>query len=704
MFTIQSHSLTLTLNDTLTGLASLKDGDRELLSDNQPPLFLIRARDEKGTAYLFAAPDADASLDGDRLTYRFPEMTLFLTVSGGETIQWHFAIENHSALAVEFLDLPGVSFRGLLRENGGDCAIVSSYNEGLLVEDWYKKTSMTDPEYPSLGGYMMYPYMLSSPLTMWLYGKNGLAMYVQDEKSGPKGLDFCCSEGDTLFRCRLFLGGEAGGNMDKPVTIVWSPFVGDWQDGAELYRKHVYENLQAKPLAEISLPDWYKNDMPLVITYPVRGIHDMDKMTPNKLFPYPNVLPLVDEFAERTGSRIMVLLMHWEGTAPWAPPYVYPPYGGEEGFLELMDKLHRDGNLLGVYCSGLGFTEQSNLIATYNCADAIRKGGLDRGFCRAPDQSLPHSRICTGQRSGYDICPASTVGRDILDEALAPLLASGVDYVQALDQNHGGGMYFCYGRDHGHPPVPGDWMTTASLDLLDGWKDSCPNTLLGCESAAAEPYIRDLRLSDNRYELCYVYGKPIPLYAYLYHRYLHNFMGNQVSCPIAYTTEGLCARIAYSFAAGDMITLVLNDDGEIMFHWGMRDFSRTPDRDTIIGFCGELHKWHRIYPALFQDGEMVKPVSYHCDTVDIPLGDGGVCHEGAVFSTAWRTEGKTVQLFVNHTSAPVVVKLDTAAPWRNADGICGTDDSYTVAALSVAAIEYETANMPKNAKTDLRNR
>ncbi len=688
MKAVKTNTLTLTLAPSLARLQSLQSGDRELLTEEQPPLFLLRARDAVGEAHLFSATQAEISCDGDKIVYRFPELTLYLTICGGEDITWDFTVENRSALAVEFLDLPGVSFGGLLRENGGDCAVVSSYNEGLLVEDWRRKTNMTDPEYPSLGGYMMYPYMLSSPLTMWLYGGEGLAMYVMDDESGPKGLDFRCAEGVTECRTRLFLGGEAGGDIRKPIRIVWTHFTGDWQAGAEVYRKHVYEKLQAAPLSEIKLPAWYTDDMPLVITYPVRGIHDMDKMDPNKLFPYPNVLPLVDEFAARTGCRIMVLLMHWEGTAPWAPPYVWPPYGGEETFRELMDKLHNDGNLLGVYCSGLGFTEQSNLIDTYNCASLIAEKGYDKGFCKAPDQSLPHSRICTGQRSGYDICPANGVGRRILDEALAPLLASGVDYVQALDQNHGGGMYFCYAKDHGHPPVPGGWMTAASLDLLDGWKDSCPETLLGCESAAAEPYIRDLRLSDNRYELCYMFGKPIPLYAYLYHRYLHNFMGNQVSCPVAYTTEGLCTRIAYSFAAGDMITLVLNDDGEIMFHWGMRDFSRTPDRDTIIGFCGELHQWHSIYPALFRDGEMVAPMHYSCDTVDVLMGDGSVRREGAVFSTAWQTEGKTVQLFVNHTDTAVTVKLDKAVLWRDAKGECGVQDTGIVAPLSVMAVEY----------------
>ena len=81
------------------------------------------------------------------------------------------------------------------------------------------------------------------------------------------------------------------------------------------------------------------------------------------------------ELAEKIGTKILVLLMHWEGTAPWAPPFVWPPYGGEEMLKSFIQKLHDQGHLLGVYLSGIGFTEQSNLIAEYNNEQLIEEKG-----------------------------------------------------------------------------------------------------------------------------------------------------------------------------------------------------------------------------------------------------------------------------------------------------------------------------------------
>lgn len=646
--------------DWLKGkLCALRCGGRELLSDKQRPVFSMRLRDAQGVMLLLRADEAQQVEEtAQGAAYRFAQgVTVYVSLQmRGAQIIWSAKWETPDVWTAEYLDFPMITLGGKLRANGGDGAVLWSYNEGGMVEDGRLKPRLDEPEYPSHGSYSMFPYMLCAQFTSYLFEGGGLYMGVHDALRGPKGLDFACNEEGVVFRTRLFLGG-----VQETPEVVWQLFEGDWMDAAEIYRDW-FENHLPSALRSVvenpALPEWYR-DMPIVVTYPVRGIHDMDIMDPNKFFPYGNALPFIDEIAEKTGSRILVLLMHWEGTAPWAPPIVWPPYGGEEMLKAFMNELHARNHLLGVYCSGLGWTEQSNLIASYNTQERFERENLREAMCLAPDGSLPHSCICTGQRSGYDICPASEKGKELLEEALDPLFAGGLDYIQAMDQNHGGSMYFCYSPNHGHPRVPGAWMTRVMEETMTGWKKDCPNTLLGCESAAAEPYLEWLSLSDNRYELNYRYGRAVPLYSWLYHPYLHNFMGNQVCAPFAYETAGICYRLAYSFAAGDMLTLVLNDEGEIMFHWGMRDFSKHSDKEQILTLCKNIHRAQDERRDCLSDGRMIRPEAYSCAQHVIRLTEGPLeLTENRVLSSAWETPaGERWQFFVNYTDAPVAVTM-----------------------------------------------
>lgn len=297
----------------------------EEISGESAPLFAVRLRDAKGVPSVFSAVDAvskaESCENGVKILYGFDRLTVKVMLFGGDALRWSLEIENDSELAVEYVDFPSLSVAGKLRRNGGDAAVVSPYNEGLIVEDSRLKPEMTDPEYPSLGNYMMFPYMVFAQFMLYLKGDHGIYMGIHDDGRAPKGIDFRCTGEGTDFRVRMFMGGGYGESVKAP-EIVWKGFSGNWMDGAELYRAWLGKSFKAVPMADLDLPDWYKNDMPLVLTYPVRGIHDMDEMQPNKLFPYENVLPLVEEFEKKTNSRIMVLLMHWEGTAPWAPPVV----------------------------------------------------------------------------------------------------------------------------------------------------------------------------------------------------------------------------------------------------------------------------------------------------------------------------------------------------------------------------------------------
>ena len=211
---IKTDALSLGLTDDLTRIGNVSLYGREM-AGNSAPLFSVRLRDENGAPVIFDAAGADASAEyGDNaaaLTYRFDSLTITVTIRGGDRIVWNLEVKNNSDHAVEYIDFPSLSVKGKLRRDGGDGAVVSMYNEGLLVEDGRLKTGMTDPEFPSQGGYMMFPYMVSAQFMLYLSGKNGLYMGVHDESRAPKGLDFKCSDEGTDFRVRLFMGGELGG-------------------------------------------------------------------------------------------------------------------------------------------------------------------------------------------------------------------------------------------------------------------------------------------------------------------------------------------------------------------------------------------------------------------------------------------------------------------------------------------------------------
>ncbi|MBO4326680.1 MAG: hypothetical protein J5950_05370 [Clostridia bacterium] len=592
-----------------------------------------------------------------------------------DTLNWRADTKVPDGYVLEWIELPAVTLKPLNGE-GGEASVLFPFNEGAIVDSIALKEATNfrswPIEYPSLGSFQMFPNMICSQFQAYLMPGYGLYTGAHDPERGLKYIDFTGNGGGVELHMRIYPAsyGENGTNRGPDFPVVWKFFEGGWEDAADIYRAW-FESALPEGLNKISenpyLPDWYF-DMPFVVSYPVRGIHDMDEMKPNALFPYTNALGLIDDIEKATAAKLLVLLMHWEGTAPWAPPYVWPPYGGEENFTEFRDELHKRGDLLGVYCSGFSYTVKSNLN-DYSREEEFEKKGLEKAMCAGPDGKVLLSRICPGQRAGYDLCAASEEGDKILAEAYTPLFRAGLDYAQILDQNHGGGQYLCYSSEHGHPPVPGQWMTENMRGLLSRWKEASRGMLLGCESSAAEPYISNLPFSDNRFELNWYIGRPVPLCSYIYHEYMHNFMGNQVSSPFYQTEDSLFLRLAYSFAAGDCLTVVLTPDGRVLDHWGGRDFSTLPDRDEVFAFVKNLTEFAKgeAHEYLCR-GRRIKTPETDCPAHEYRTAARAVSIPD-VFSAAYTLDGKSVQIFVNHTRNDVSVKAggkDLVVPARQA--------------------------------------
>ncbi len=702
----------LSLNENLTTVTHL--GKKEnLLAEKQPPIFTVALLNSKGNQTRISSPQANnAKIKVQNATYCEIEFTDFENIDLRVTVkitlteneQLSFKADIESDLQLDWFELPGFSIKDTFGKKGNG-SILYPYNEGALVTDIEFREAnefyYQEPSYPSRSVYSMYPGMLSSPFIGAMTDLGGIYLGAHDKEDNTLHIDFKPYEDGVKFIMRIYPGTE-GGNYSMEFDVVIALFEGDWHDCAEIYKKWFETNKTAnfKKIEEnTDLPKWYF-ESPLILGYCVRGHHDTDFMRENNLFPYCNALPVIDEYSKNTDSSIMALLMHWEGTAAWAPPYVWPPYGGEELLKEFIEALHKKGNYLGLYCSGLGYTMNSQ-VDDYKKYDDFERDNVIDAVCDSPDGTPPVSTICGWQRQGYDLCPAHPFTKKTIRTEAESMLNAGTDYIQLLDQNHGGTPYFCYSKNHGHPPAPGNWETKEMKELLRGIDNKGGQKyLLGCESAASECFIPELLFSDNRYELNYRLGEPVPLYAYLYHSYVNNFMGNQVNGDRIFNCDAckdnLLYRLAYSFTAGDFLTLIINDMGRIQWSWGQSNFSnaRMPDMDNTLSFVKNLNSWRKGESRKFLlSGDMVKPLEItEMDDHQI-FCSGRWLKVPAVMSTRFKaSDGTFGQVFANYNTVPKTIKVKDIAGgtlYKTADlknGEILGDNCITVPPLSAVLV------------------
>ena len=712
MITIKNNYYELNIDNERGVIDSLLKKGKNLLSDNQPPLMSARFRLNEGEILDLNSKNASCTYEEKEneviLNYSFDDVSakakLIVNFDDSAVIKFNAKVDGENQL--EWLEYPGIAVADTFRDNGGKSKILWPYNEGAIIEDitLREESWLTyfEPKYPSMGCYGMCPGMVFAPF-MAVINEDLGSLYIgaHDKNNNTRNVDFYRLDGGVKLQMRLYPGVN-GGKYETDHDLILKVFDGDWYDGAEIYR-NFFETERAGYLTPIknndTLPSWY-HESPVILTYCVRGHHDMDQMDPSGLFPYINGMGLVDELSEKFGSKIMVILMHWEGTAPWAPPYVWPPYGGEACLKEYVDALHEKGHIIGVYCSGFGWTQNSN-VASYNMEKFFEENNLKEVMCISPEGTLPLSEICTGQRSGYDMCPSHPFVKETLMKEVAGMANLGIDYAQLLDQNHGGTAYMCYSKDHGHPPVPGKWQNEKVKEIMkairDNAKDLGQNMLFGCESAAAEMFIPELLFSDNRFELNYTLGLPVPLYSYMYHKYLNNFMGNQVCAEgtinCRKTPLSLQLRLAYSFIAGDFLTMVVNDKGKLQWAWGQKDFSEDymPNTDNAFGLIANMNAWRKgQFGDYLHFGEMVKPLNISSEN-KVALYSGGRIEDIEPFYTAsYKLEDTKVQFVVNYTDEDIVINLPVGdyKVIKNPDGtdICSVSETVTINKRSVIAI------------------
>ncbi|MCQ2742531.1 MAG: DUF6259 domain-containing protein [Bacilli bacterium] len=676
--------------DLENGRISSIEFEKEELVRGEVPFAAVKLRNQKGEAKWFDT--STLSFGGEKdgyLVYEGDLLRLGIRVCEKDgSLIWRMDVENKSPLLIEQIEIMSTGFLDKLVDEGGKGAVVFPFNEGALVTNLTRRLNSPfgyfEAEYPSLGRYCVFPNMLCSQFLAYIVNGKGVYFGMHDPRYSPKHLDFLRANGAMKIQMRTFANLDYGESYHMPFDGVMTFFKGDYFDAFEVYRKYFESRVPAgfiKIKDSKSLPSWYE-ESPLVVTYPVRGHTDGDKeMLPNKLFPYANAIPCLKEISEATSSKVMTLLMHWEGSAPWAPPYSWPPYGGEDMFDSFVKTCHEEDILVGLYTSGLGWTNVSHR-APYSRIDEFNAKHLEKIMCANSDKTIKSFTVCE-IRDGYDMCPACETTKELIQNETNKILAHGIDYLQVLDQNHGGCSYFCYSPEHGHNPSPGEWQIRETKKLLDGI--NLGSALLGCESGAAEPFLDQLQFSDNRFILNYYIGLPIPMYAYLYHEYVNNFMGNQICLALNPDENTYPYRLAYSFCCGDMFTLVLNDEGGVLDAWGL---TRTTDKGKALNFIRTLNEWRREQKEFLHAGKMKKPLEYECEKTSFTHEDGTKLTVDSILSSAFEYEGETLQLLVNFTGEKQMVRLASKEEiWLDPKGKDRLNSEVAeIAPLSVIAI------------------
>lgn len=706
---IKNRQSAITIDFERGVITELFGNGKDLCKGNTYPIFVVSIinsdyKNDKIPSFDFTFQGLEKTDKGYRFTYIYNQQyTAIGYIENEEALdefRFRMDVKNNTDALIEWVEYPGVSWQDDL-DGTKSSKILWIFNEGALVS--YPKDKMwpyEDPCYPSWGSFGIYPNIVESQFMAYLYQDGGLYIGCHDQDDNVKQLDFYHKEERIKLQLRFYSGVNYGEDFTMNFDTIFRFFKGEWQDACDIYRNWFESVTDIRKLENNeNIPAWYE-ESPLVVALPIRGAHDSQTgMPPNKLYPYDNLLKEVEKIEKKAKSKLLVLLMQWEGTAPWAPPYVWPPYGGEEGFQEFSRKLHEKGHYLGLYCSGFAWTQQSNVLPEYNKEKEFEEKNLQAEMCVGPDQRLEYRTVCAAQVRGYDFCPNSSFLRQVIEREVENMFRAGVDYIQLLDQNHGGGSYFCYSKNHGHPPVPGHWQVDSVNEILENVHQD--KKLFGCESAAAQPFIEKLRFSDNRYTLAELVGDAVPAYAYVYHSRVNNFMGNQCCCSMLYHEDDYCYRLAYSFLAGDMLTVVINEDGEVIHHWGAaRDNEKNPNQESLYELIAKCNLWRVNAKQYLCYGDMQKPLPYACDescTFQVFRRQNFDKKVPKVLSNAFSYGDQCADFFVNFTKEAVTVSIPkvkgeklylTAEDYKAGKAIQREDEKVTIAPLSILLLEH----------------
>lgn len=656
------------------------------------PLFRMRLLRDGCFSAADSVSAARFTSDGGRMTFAdFGEGLEALTVVcevkrvSDDEFEWYLNIQNDTDYIVESAEYPCICGRA-----EGDMRVFRAFTEGVELTHFQRLDPAAELLKPDRS-VNIYPGFVTMQYLAYYNASVGLYFAAHDCTGVPKFIRaFETPDGDMSLSIRSCHAVLPHTSREAGFPMVVSLTGGGWESSAERYRSFLEGGgfpLPKKLAEDDGLPEWYKKS-PVVVIYPPRSYRGTGYYGANEFYPYENGMKYIDELSkEFGGAPIMAFLAYWEGSAPWAPPYNWPPFGELESFRRYVKLLHSAGHYIGLYGSGLNWTDKHLLCPEYDMTGYRETHGINGTLCVKPDGSF-YEGACQTIRSGYHMCPGVKETRDIAMSQSESVVSEGVDFFQLFDQDMGGFGCQCYSKDHGHPPVLGEWETGAQRSLYRELSEmSDGRCIFGTESAAADFFMKYLRFNDLRENCHSMADRIVPAYEYVTHEYISNFSGNlsglDRQVPHDKNPDCFIYCLAYSLAAGDLLTVPMKSGGEIHWEWGMSWLIPGPDRADAVACVKNYNAFRSGVAAKYlYGGRMLRakrldvggePLTLHtsqgCDvtvsyvqTTRWRASDGGEAQVCASFSR----EPKRVIL---HAPVKALLTADGPLPFETRDGV-----------------------------------
>lgn len=681
---IKNKFYSMELSDTDGRILSFCDaaGEELIYKASTGSLFRLYLLDEQNKRFCLDGTGAEFSVNREngKIVLNYAkiggrELSVQVIVRYDKTAltRWRFSLKNGESCLIYKVDFPEVIVPNDLGSGAEGAKLFWPITEGVVIDDVEIREHCglryNGSDFPATGWEGRYPGACQMQFMAYYRANSGLYLAAHDAECNVKKIDFRKQEGGLRLEFGYYLGTDDTSDFESNYDMVLGVFRGDWYDAAEIYRQwlETTDIIRIPKLKEeTDLPDWWEKS-PIVVVYPVRGEGaDSKEITTSEYYPYTKATEYIKRLHEEFDAPMMPLLCHWEGTAPWAPPYVWPPYGDKDNFNEYVAQLHRNGDYIGIYCSGIAWTQYSGIDKNYNREKDFEENHLEEIMQVDADQILRPAMICgLPIKYGYDMCPACEKTKQIAVGELEKIVSeSDVDYVQFFDQNLGGATYPCYSVRHGHPRCPGKWQNDAMKEIFARMRGVMKKygkqdkVLIGCEADAAECFINDLRFNDSRHNIGYFIGTPVSAYNFLFHEYVNNFMGNQntswVITDFAKYPDNLFYRFAHSFSQGDMLTVVLKDKGKIHWDWCTPWDVVEVDQGQIKKFIRHLNDWRKYFGHdSLTFGRMAKPNEVVCGRYKEEIYYHGMHDYPSVVTNKYiGTDGKSVQFLINYLGEP----------------------------------------------------